>query len=237
VLVDDRLIDSGAWGSARPRELLTFLLLHPEGSTKEQVGLALWPDASTAQLRNSFHVTTYRLRKALGAADWIVLTGERYTVNRALLQDFDVSLFEREVATARRDLASGVEGADASLETALARYRGDLLDGEPVGDWVEAHRARLQRVYVDALMDLGAVHEAGQRDERAADVYHRVMRRDPLHEQAAMALMRALARLGDQSQAARVFQRFHERLRRDLQVAPSRETVALAERIRHGGTA
>ena len=50
----------------KPRELIYFLLSHPEGRTKEQIGLALWPEASTAQLRSSFHDTLYRLRRALG---------------------------------------------------------------------------------------------------------------------------------------------------------------------------
>ena len=71
VFVDGPIDRVAAWGSARPRELLVFLLMHPEGRTKEQVGLAFWPDASPAQLRNSFHVTLHRLRKALGGAEWI----------------------------------------------------------------------------------------------------------------------------------------------------------------------
>src|SRR5678815_1083512 len=39
-------IPSTAWGSARPRELLVMLLVNPDGLTKEQVGLAFWPEAS-----------------------------------------------------------------------------------------------------------------------------------------------------------------------------------------------
>src|SRR2546427_15075 len=56
------------WASAKPRELLLFLLCHPEGRTREQVGLAFWPEASIEQVRNSFHVTLHRLRKTLGGA-------------------------------------------------------------------------------------------------------------------------------------------------------------------------
>ena len=59
----------------RPRELLLFLLLHPEGASKEQVGVALWPDASASQLRNSFHVTLHRLRKVLGDPSLVQLSG------------------------------------------------------------------------------------------------------------------------------------------------------------------
>src|ERR1044072_8395223 len=39
VFVDGRVIDVTAWGSARPRELLVYLLMHPEGRKKKQGGL------------------------------------------------------------------------------------------------------------------------------------------------------------------------------------------------------
>jgi len=40
VFVGGEAIDTTVWGSARPRELLVYLLMHPDGRTKEQVGLA-----------------------------------------------------------------------------------------------------------------------------------------------------------------------------------------------------
>ncbi|HET9010840.1 MAG TPA: BTAD domain-containing putative transcriptional regulator, partial [Gemmatimonadaceae bacterium] len=169
VFVGDRLLDSGAWGSARPRELLVYLLLHPEGRTKEQVGLAFWPDASVAQLRNNFHVTLHRLRKALGAGEWITLEADRYRVAPEAIESFDVVEFEREVLAARLAAKRQQEGAASRLEAALARYRGDLLDGEPVGDWHLELRDRLQRLYVDSLMELGARHAAEAREQKAAE--------------------------------------------------------------------
>ena len=196
VFVDGELVESMAWGSARPRELLVYLLMHPEGRTKEQVGLAFWPDASAAQLRNSFHVTLHRLRKALGTAEWIALGHDRYRVDPAVLEEFDVLAFEREVADARRSLKRQETGASAKLEQALARFRGDFLDGEPVGDWHLEHRDRLQRVYVDALMELGARLVGEERHAKAAEAYRRVLARDELHEEALLALMRAHAAAG-----------------------------------------
>ncbi len=47
VFVGNEAIDTTVWGSARPRELLVYLLMHPDGRTKEQVGLAFWPEASS----------------------------------------------------------------------------------------------------------------------------------------------------------------------------------------------
>jgi DNA-binding SARP family transcriptional activator len=234
VYAGNRLIEGSAWGSARPRELLAYLLMHPEGRTKEQVGLAFWPDASPAQLRNSFHVTLHRLRKALGGSEWITLVDDRYRVEPELLEELDVAAFEREVAEARRALKRQEEGAAARLEQALARYRGDFLDGEPVGDWHLEHRERLQRTYMDALLELGAQLTREERHAKAAEAFRRVLVRDELHEDALQALMKCHAALGERSQAMRVYKRFADRLREELDAEPQVGTVRLYERLQAG---
>lgn len=234
VFVDGRLVESAAWGSARPRELLVYLLMHPEGRTKEQVGLAFWPDASVAQLRNSFHVTLHRLRKALGGSEWVTLVNDRYRVDPSAIEELDVVEFEREIADARRALKRQQEGAAAMLEQALARFRGDFLDGEPVGDWHVEYRDRLQRLYVDSLMELGARQVAEERPAKAAEAYRRVMARDELHEEALLALMRCHAELGERSQALRAYRRFADRMRAELDAEPNEETQEMFERLQQG---
>jgi predicted ATPase/DNA-binding SARP family transcriptional activator len=231
VFVGGRPIEPTAWGSARPRELLVYLLMHPDGRTKEQAGLAFWPEASTAQLRNNFHVTLHRLRKALGNGDWVQLSGDRYCIDPAVLEELDVAEFEREVAAARRALRRQQDGAAAQLEQALARYRGDFLDGEPVGDWHVEHRDRLQRLYVESLTELGAAYAREERHAKAAEAYRRVLARDELHEEALRALMKALAETGERSQALRVYQRFADRMRKELEAEPGRDTTRLFERL------
>jgi DNA-binding SARP family transcriptional activator len=236
VFVGGTAIDAGAWGSARSRELLLYLLTHPDGVTKEQVGLAFWPDASTPQLRNNFHVTLHRLRKTLGEPSWITLTHERYAVDAAILQRFDVAVFESEVKAARKLLKRQEEGAVAALERALTLYRGDFMDGEPAGDWHLDLREQLQRVYIEALMELGAAQTKEQRYAKAAEAYRRVLARDELHEEALRALMLSQARQGERTPALRLYQRFSERLRRELDASPDRATTSLFERLQAGET-
>ena len=232
VFVGGKLIEASAWGSARPRELLVYLLLHPEGRTKEQAGLAFWPDASTAQLRNSFHVTLHRLRKALGGAVWVTLENDRYRIAPELIDEFDVAAFERDLAAARTALKRQQADATAKLDATLAHFRGDFLDGETVGDWHLEHRDRLQRLYVDALMELGARRIKEGRHAQAADAYRRVLARDGIHEEALQGLMRCHAALGERPQALRLFQQFSDRLKTELQTKPRVETVRLFESLR-----
>jgi DNA-binding SARP family transcriptional activator len=232
VFVGDRAIDAAAWGSARPRELLVYLMLHPEGRTKEQVGLAFWPDASATQLRNSFHVTLHRLRKALGGSEWVTLANDRYRIDQSLVAEFDAASFERDVRDGTRALKRKETDAVVLLEGALARYRGDLLDGEPVGDWYMEHRDRLQRLFVDGLMLLGARYESEERHAKAAEAYGRVLARDDLHEDALLALLRAEAAQGNRSQALRLYRRFADKMRAELDAEPSEDTVRFAEQLR-----
>jgi DNA-binding SARP family transcriptional activator len=236
VCVGDRVVPSSAWGSARPRELLAYLLLHPEGRTKDQVGLAFWPDASPAQLRNNFHVTLHRLRRALGSADWVTLVGDRYQVDPALVESFDALEFERDVAAARRALVRQREGAVELLERALAAYRGDLLDGEPAGDWHLEHRERLQRLHVEGLMDLAGRFLLAGEPARAAEAYRGVLARDDLREDALQGLMRCHAALGERSQALRAYERFATRLRHELDALPAAETARMASRLQTGAS-
>jgi DNA-binding SARP family transcriptional activator len=209
-----------------------MLLMHPDGCTKEQIGLAFWPEASTAQLRNNFHVTLHRLRKALGHADWITLAHERYRVDPSAIASFDVIIFEKG-ARAALELARGNDaGAVAGLEHATSQYRGELLDGEPAGDWHIPHRDRLQQLYVECLMALGEAHTTQQRHVKAIEAYRRVLARDGIHEDAVRALMIAGEQSGDRGAAIKLYDRFAERLRQELKATPSAETTAIYRRLK-----
>ena len=234
VQVGGTRVDPSAWGSARPRELFVYLLLHPEGRTKEQVGLVFWPDSSPAQLRNNFHVTLHRLRKALGGAEWVTLVNDRYRVDPGRIEEFDALEFEQAAVDAKRAAQRGEADVVPMLEKAVALFHGDFLDGEPMGDWHLEYRDRLQKLYVDSLMQLGARHELAERHAKAAEAYERVLARDALHEEALLALLRAHASLGERSHALRVYHRFADRMRRELDAEPGVETVRFVERLQQG---
>jgi len=227
-------IEASAWGSARVRELLIFLLAHPTGCSREQIGAALWPEASTEQVRNSFHVTLHRLRKALGHADWIVVHNERYQLEPSLVIDFDAARFERDATAALGALGAGQEGAGAALATSLSAYEGDFLQSESAGDWHLEFRERLQRLYVEGQLALGA-QLTGRKDFAAAtDALHRAIGRDTLHEGAWRMMMTVQARAGERAQAMRTYQRFTDLLKAGLGAEPDEATARLFERIRSG---
>jgi len=162
-----------AWASAKPRELLLFLLCHPDGRTREQVGLAFWPEASIEQVRNSFHVTLHRLRRTLGAAHWVTLSNDQYAVDSQVAVDFDARRFERDVTAGLARLRK--DGDTRLLEEALRLYGADFLEHEVVGDWHLELRDRLRNTYVGALAALGERHMKQERWADAAEAWRRLV--------------------------------------------------------------
>lgn len=227
------------WSSARTRELLVFLLLRPEGATKEEVGLALWPEATATQVRNSFHVTLHRLRGALGAPEGVRVDGGRYSVDPNRIAAFDAPLFEaeaREALAALRKARRGAAGAPAldALLAALGRYRGELLQGEPAGEWHLEPRDRLHQLYLEALAAAGPPLLEADRYDEAEAVYRRWIEADDLNEAAYRGALLSLEAAGRRQDALQLYKRLAGLLRRELEVEPEAETRAIHERLRRG---
>jgi predicted ATPase/DNA-binding SARP family transcriptional activator len=222
------------WGSPRSRELLVFLLCHPEGCTKEQVGLAFWPEASAAQVRNGFHVTLHRLRRALMHPEWITVANDRYQFNRQVVVNFDARRLESELPAALRLGQRREATALTKLDELVALYEGDFLAGESAGDWHLTVHDRLQRLYIEALLATSALRlETGDLTTVIADC-RRLLVADNLHEEAWRRLMIAHARLGERTQALRLFHEFEGLLDRELAVTPDRTTHQLFQQLQAG---
>lgn len=222
-------VESSAWGSARPRELLAFLALHPNGVSREQAGAAMWPEASATQVRNNFHVTMHRLRKALGDSEWIVVDQDRYRIDPALTVVFDVHELESGAGTLALGLADQADVA--SLAALLEGYRGDFLAGEPAGPWHQGVAQRLQRVYIEGQLALIGWYHAHGQPEKAIEASRRIIARDPLNEEAWRWLIRCQADQGHAAPALATYRQFADLLQNEVGAAPDDATRSLADRI------
>jgi DNA-binding SARP family transcriptional activator len=229
IVLNGKPLGRDAWNSAKPRELLLFLLAHPEGCTREQVGLAFWPEASTEQVRNNFHVTLHRLRKTLGDPHWVPLSNDRYGLDPDAAVQLDAHTFEQQLPAALQRLKAGDA---APLQAVLSQYQGDFLQHESMGDWHLELRDRLRRLYTDALSALGDWWMDRKDWRSAADVYRSMISRDEINEPAYRALMTCLAESGERSEALRLYERLTDVLERELEAQPEEETSELLEKIK-----
>lgn len=205
--------------SRRAWALLAWLALHPGPHSRADVAAAMWPDVLDTSARQSMRSALWSLRQAVEAAEAAspVLVTSRDRVGLTDDVEVDARAFDECLRAGR-------------LLDAVAIGDGALLAGID-DEWAivarDAHRERL----VAALGELARTTpdhvEAIGWARRAAAI-------DPLSEEAARALMERLAAAGDRSSALGAYQRFAERLQRDLRVPPSEPTWKLAEHIRTG---
>lgn len=228
ILRDGKPVPDDSWRYAKPRELLLYLLSHPEGSTREQIGLVFWPDASATQVKNSFHVTLHHMRKALGRADLIAFERDRYRIAWELGVTFDAREFEQRARAGLR--SKTIENSD--LKSAVAVYRGEFLAGANAGDWHLETRDALRRLYLDAVMRLGQESMERALYKEGADWFRRAVSADALHEEAHRRLMLALSRGGERSEALRQYERLAQVLNQDMEAQPDRETKSLYEKLK-----
>lgn len=225
---DGRLLTNEDWTYSKPRELLMYLLSHPDGKTRDQIGLDLWPEASPARLRSSFHVTMHHVRRVLGAAEWVAYEGGRYRFVAAEATAYDVTSF---LATLDRAAALDGEARLQVLEEAVAVWQGDYLDDAGFGSWSDAVRDDLRRRFIDACIAAGTLHLAAGRADTAADRARRVLATDNLDERAHRLLMESHAAAGRSGDALRHFNTLTILFREELGAPPSPETAEIARRL------
>ncbi|HEX6133841.1 MAG TPA: BTAD domain-containing putative transcriptional regulator [Longimicrobiales bacterium] len=220
------------WPYAKPKELLVYLLCHPAGRTRVEIGGDLWPGNTPAQIRNSFHVTLHHLRKALGSSDWVVVENERYRIAPDADVEFDAAVLEAEVRAALVTRDTDARTTIDRLQRALALYRGHLLGDESAGAWRDEPQDRYRRVYCDGALLLGTLLEERGDVRAAAETYESIVAREPLHEEAYRRLLRCWTRTGERARALRHYERFATVLRDELDLEPEPETLALVQQIR-----
>jgi DNA-binding SARP family transcriptional activator len=234
----DRVHSGEASPVGKVRELLLFLVLHDHVS-KEAVGLALWPDASAAQVRNAFHVTLHHLRRLLGPEAWIVFDRDGYRLDRTpaggIVLDIDVdavlSWSTRLRQATRRQQRLGLDDL-AAARAAFDRSRGDLAQNVVAEDWLVVHQDRVRTAWADGMDALAQQYHALEQHADVVAVCEQLVEREPLREGAHRLLMQALAAMGERARALAHFDTMSAVLQREVGAKPAAETRALAEQIR-----
>ena len=203
--------------------LLIYLALNADRAhRRERLAGLLWSDSEESKARHSLSQALYAVRRLLDGA--VRIEGEDLELRPDGLWIDAVEL--------ERLLAADDPTAAADL------YRGEFLEGfwirgaQGFEEWAGHQRARLAAVARDALRQTVASArdrcdwlEVRQRAERLAQL-------DPFDETAHAELMRALWMTGDRTAALDHYEKLERLLVAELQTRPSRETEALAERIR-----
>jgi DNA-binding SARP family transcriptional activator len=222
--------DEAVTGINTPRlhSLFAYLLFHRDTpQLRQHVAFVFWPDTSEAQARNNLRQVLHQLRYALPDSDRFLQVDARTVGWRSDAPFFlDVHEFERALALA--DSAERPDDKLAALERAADLYRADLLPS-CYDEWISAERDRLRQRHRDALVRLVDILEARRDYARAIRHAQRVIRDEPVDEDAYCRLMRLLALNGDRTGAMRAYQSCVANLQRELGVEPNQTTREVYE--------
>ncbi len=212
----------------KARHLLAYLVTHRDCPQPRAVLVsALWPDLPEDKARRRLSDTLWRVRHVLG--DRVQADEEHVWLDDNLARRSDVAQFCDVVAHLQRERPDM-----ASLEDALALYRGPYLDGL-TQDWVLLERERLRGLFLEALGDLLERHKRVGDYPAALHTARRLVTTEPLHEAAHRELMRLYHLLGRDAEAVEQYHRCRELLRETLDVAPAPETEMLYQVLRRRG--
>jgi DNA-binding SARP family transcriptional activator len=111
----------------------------------------------------------------------------------------------------------------ARVEEAIELYGGDLAEGINL-ECLARDRERLADLFEDALAEAARRRMLAGEFDRARDAALRLLRRDPLREEAHAVLIELYGLTGSRSQVSRQYRRLRGILAAELNVEPLRET-------------
>jgi serine/threonine-protein kinase len=206
--------------------LLALLALSPEGRMQRRdrlVGL-LWPELDQTHARGALRKAIHAVRATVGH-DAVRSRGDEEI-------GLDASVFWCDAS----DLAASAD--QGLLGRAVELYRGELMPGFHLTEcaeferWLEDERSAARERAAAAAWALARTLEAEKHLTDAGMWARRAARYSWDDERVLRRTMSMLARIGDHAGALSLYDEFAMRMRKELDAAPSPETVALVESLR-----
>lgn len=213
VMLNGRPVE--VWDGTLPRSLF-FYLIDRGMATRSQIFETFWPDLTTREATNVFHVTKRKINEVLGI-DLTVYWSGFYHISTDIDLNYDVALFGEMV---RDSAVAKPQDAERLLVIATSLYRGHFLDSLGM-EWAQRRRQELAQTYADALTALGKLREQAGRPHDALGLYVRASAFNPHREDLARSIMQLYRDLGMIDDAIATYRRLEAELDRTLGVAPA----------------
>lgn len=223
VKIGEHVVALSEWKTQMVRDLFFFILLHPDGVTKEEIGNAFWPDFTIDTMRVRFKNSIYRLRHALGSES-IAFIDDYYRFNRTLEFDYDAENFSQELLLAQ--IAAENEEKILHYRQAIALYRGAYLPKLDY-EWVFIQREQYHQAFITGITNLINLLIQTKQYQAAIHYADRAIEEDPCYEEAYRSAMLAFSALGNRAAVSRQFEKCRSMLKKELDLEPAPQTNAL----------
>jgi pentatricopeptide repeat protein len=220
----------------RPLLLLKALItLGGKEVREEQLLDLLWPDSEGDAAHSAFTTALSRLRQLIGLEKAIRVHGKTATLERRHCW-VDAWAFER-ICELSEDLWKGSRLRSNSsemeqfTEKAIHFYKGHFLPTDDEQPWTVPYRDRLRTKFRRLAVRLGDYLEEGGQWKKAVEYYEKALEADDLAEELYQHLMTCYFKLGQWTEAIKVYHRCKNALSSSLGIEPSPKTQAIYKNL------
>lgn len=217
------------WISRKSAELFGFLLLYRGRIvSRARIIADVFSDMSPKNAETYLNTSIYQLRKALephGLKSIIQSDPDGYGVS---LADVSIDYVEFEERLKQHDVMDASNLAPL-LETEML-YVGDLF-GEKGFRWALYDMERLSDLYTSFVKKLACILMDQHEYDNATRLLNKLFGRNELDEETVRLLLCAYAEKKEQVSVVKLYRKYVKVLRRELNVAPSKDIVDLYARF------
>ncbi|MBN1565567.1 MAG: bacterial transcriptional activator domain-containing protein, partial [Anaerolineae bacterium] len=220
VLINGRLVTH--WDGVLPR-MLFYYFVDRGMTTRDEIFQTFWPNLSTREATNVFHVTKRKISEILGT-DLTVYWSGFYRISPDLELHYDVIKFAEAVQNAA---VAPDDEALVMLQNAVALYNGPYLSMVDQS-WIMDRREELASNYAEALAGLARIHKVRDEKRDALGYFLRASAASPHREDLVRSIMELYRDLDRPEDALMVYERLEDELQAALNVSPGPQTRELA---------
>jgi DNA-binding SARP family transcriptional activator len=224
VLLNGKGVDN--WDGMLPRSLF-FYLVDRGMTTRNEIFETFWPNLSTREATNVFHVTKRKISEVLGI-DLTKYWSGFYRISPEIHLSYDAINFTEMI---QKSAIAPPDEAIEQLTRAISLYQGHFLSANEM-EWVKRRREELYQNYGEALGSLAQAREEKGDKRHALGLYLRAVATNQQREDLVTNVMQLYRELDMRQDALAVYERLEEELKNGLGVVPASQLQDLASAIR-----
>ncbi len=224
VYLNGRSIET--WDGVLPRSLF-FYLVDRGMTTRDDIFKVFWPNLTTKEATNVFHVTKRKISEVLGV-DLTTYGSGFYHISASIELSYDVSSFAR---LAQNSQAEEPEEARQMLEQAVKLYQGEFLKTLEL-PWTQRRRRDLLQTYGEILATLAQMAKDDGDLNLSLGYYERSATTSPQREDLVYNIMCIYDELGLPQDALNSYDRLKRDLEETLSVQPNSQLQDYAKTLK-----
>ncbi|WP_066497723.1 BTAD domain-containing putative transcriptional regulator [Abyssisolibacter fermentans] len=208
--------------TTKAHELLAYLLLNTkEGTLKEEILEALWPEKDPKKSSNLLYTYSYEIRsllKKIGISNSLQYKNKRYSISKEKI-DCDVFQFTREINSQNIN----------NIEHAIKLYNKKFINSFD-NLWITNTQKGLEKVYLQALLKTANYYIKLKNYDMSKVYLERLIETDNLSETAYELLMNLHIQFNNNIAAINTYKTYQMTLYRELGIHPNNNMIKLYQR-------